>query len=100
MIDYSLLEIIPADESHREFSYQVKKAAEGEYIAGIWGWNEDIQRDFHSKDWQQSRPDLITYDGKTIGTIHISEIEELIHIGQFLKLKNYFLVSLGKIKRI
>ena len=89
MIDYALLEIIPAEESHREFSYQVKKSAEGEYITGVWGWDEDIQRDFHSKDWRQSRPDLITYDGEPIGTIHISENEEFIHIGQFFILPEY-----------
>ncbi len=39
-IDYSLIEQIPADEVHREFSYQVKKASLGEYITQIWGWDE------------------------------------------------------------
>jgi ribosomal protein S6 len=53
MIDYSLIKLIPADETHKEFSYQVKKAAEGEYITLMFGWNENIQRDFHTKVWQR-----------------------------------------------
>jgi len=47
MIDYSLIKVIPSDETHKEFSYQVKKEAEGEYIPLMFGWDEDVQRDFH-----------------------------------------------------
>ncbi len=89
MIDYSLIEIITADESHREFGYQVKKAAEGKYIAGIWGWDEDVQRGFHSKDWQHNRPEVITYGGEPIGTIYISEDGGFIEINQFFIMPEY-----------
>ena len=89
MIDYSLIKLIPADETYREFSYQVKKAAEGEYITSMFGWDEDVQRDFHAKAWQQQKPDIVIYDGKTIGTIATIETDDCIDIGQFFILPEY-----------
>ena len=89
MIDYSLIKLIPADETHREFSYQVRKAAEGEYITLMLGWDEDVQRDFHAGAWHQQKPDIITYDGRAIGTIATIEGEDCIEIGQFFILPDY-----------
>ena len=89
MIDYSLIKLIPPDETHKEFSYQVKKAAEGEYIALMFGWDEKIQRGFHAKAWQRQKPDIITYEGKPIGTIATIESEDCVEIGQFFILPDY-----------
>jgi GNAT superfamily N-acetyltransferase len=89
MIDYSLVKLIPGDETHREFSYQVKKAAEGEYITSMFDWDEDVQRDFHDKAWQQQKPDIITYDSILIGTIATIENEDCIDVGQFFILPEY-----------
>ena len=89
MIDRSLIGLIPADETHKEFTYQVKKAAEGEYITLMFGWDEDVQRGFHAKAWQEQKPDIITYDGKLIGTIATIESEGCIEIGQFFILPEY-----------
>ena len=89
MIDYSLIKLIPPDETHKEFSYQVKKAAEGEYITSMFDWDEDVQRSYHIKAWQQQKPYVITYDGKLIGTIATIESENCIEIGQFFILPDY-----------
>ncbi len=102
MIDYSLVKLAPADQSHREFSYQVKKAAEGDYITQIWGWDEKVQRDFHAKDWQQKRPEIIMYDNNLIGTIAVIENESFIEIRQFFILPEYQNRGIGSflLKRI
>jgi len=89
MIDYSLIKLIPADETYKEFGYQVKKAAEGEYITSMFDWDEDVQRSYHIKAWQQQKPDIITYGGKLIGTIATIESEDCIEIGQFFILPDY-----------
>ena len=89
MIDCSLIRLIPADETYREFSYEVKKAAEGEYITLMFGWNEDVQRAFHAEAWQQQKPDIITYDDRLIGTIATIESGDCIEIGQFFILPDY-----------
>lgn len=96
MIDYSMIKLIPTDETHKEFSYQVKKAAEGEYITAMFGWNENVQRDFHTEAWQRQKPDIITYGGKPIGTIAAIEGEDCIEIGQFFILPDYQKKGIGK----
>lgn len=89
MIDYPLIKIIPAEESHREFSYQVKKAAMGGYITQIWGWDEKVQKNLHDGDWRQKRPQIILYDNKPIGTIRIVSNEDRLVIEQFYILPEY-----------
>jgi len=95
MIDCSPIELIPADETYREFSYEVKKAAEGEYITSLFGWDEGVQRDFHDKAWQQQKPDIISYDGKPVGTIATIETEDCIEVGQFFILPEYQSKGIG-----
>jgi GNAT superfamily N-acetyltransferase len=95
MIDYSLIGLIPGDETYREFSYQVKKAAEGEYITSMFGWDEGVQRGYHDKAWQQQKPDIITYDGKLIGTIATVESEDCTEVGQFFVLPDYQSKGIG-----
>ena len=89
VIDYSLIRLIPADETYREFSYRVKKVAEGEYITLMFGWDEDVQRGYHLKAWQQQKPNIITYDGKPVGTIAATESEDCVEVGQFFILPEY-----------
>jgi len=89
MLDYSLIEIAPAEESLREFSYQVKKAAEGDYITEMFGWDEAEQRAFHNRDWEQKRPMIISLNNKPVGTIHIAENDGCLEIGQFFIFPEY-----------
>ena len=89
MLDFSLIELVPAGESLREFSYQVKKAAEGDYVKEIFGWDDVQQRAFHSRDWEEKKPLVIYYDGEPIGTIYIGDKEDFIEIGQFFILPEY-----------
>lgn len=63
--------------------------AEGEYITSMFSWDEAVQRDFHARAWQQQKPEIITYDGKLIGTIATIESEDCIEIGQFFILPEY-----------
>ena len=89
MIDFYLIKIVPAEESHSEFSYQVKKAAYSDYIKQIWGWDEDKVREFHVQDWLNKRPEIILYDNEPIGTIYLNENKDYIEIGQFIILSEY-----------
>jgi len=88
-LDFSLIEIVPAVESLREFSYRVKKVAEGDYVAEAFGWDEAEQRAFHSRDWQEKKPGIISYNGELIGTIYIGDNEDFIEVGQFFVLPEY-----------
>jgi GNAT superfamily N-acetyltransferase len=95
MIDYSLIRLISAAETDKGFSYEVKKAAEGEYITLMFGWDEDIQRSYHLKAWQRQKPDIISYAGRPIGTIATIENEDCIEVGQFFVLPEYQRKGIG-----
>lgn len=87
--DFSLLKIIPAATSHYEFIYRVKKEAYGEYITRVWGWDENLQREFFAQDWQNLKPSIILYHNQPIGTICISYNNESLHIERFYILPEY-----------
>ena len=83
VIDFSLIKIVPADESHYEFIYRVKKEAYGEYIRRIYGWEENIQRKFFAKDWETLKPNVILYDNQPVGTFCFTKKEGNFFAGRF-----------------
>jgi GNAT superfamily N-acetyltransferase len=89
MIDYSLIRLIPADDSHQEFGYQVKKSAEGAYIEQIWGWEENVQRDYYAREWEKGGQDIITYYDIPVGTIAVRKRGDGTWIESFFILPEY-----------
>jgi ribosomal protein S18 acetylase RimI-like enzyme len=61
----------PAAPADSEFCYQLHKAAMGDYIAAIWGWDEQVQREFHSRAFNPGRWRIITADGSDIGMLDV-----------------------------
>lgn len=55
----------PATSADSEFCFQLHKAAMGDYIAAIWGWDEQVQRDFHTCAFNPHRWQIITAGGTT-----------------------------------
>lgn len=68
MTSISLRPAVPADA---EFCYQLHKAAMGEYISAIWGWDEPVQRDFHARAFDPGRWQIITVDGADVGMLDV-----------------------------
>jgi GNAT superfamily N-acetyltransferase len=68
MIDIALRDATPADS---EFCFQLHKAAMGGYITAIWGWDEQRQRDFHTRSFNPGRWQVITADGTDIGMLDV-----------------------------
>ncbi len=89
MMDFSVIKLRPAQSSDYEFSYQVKKEAEGEYITQIFGWEENLQREFFNREWSQIPRQIIEYQGRSIGTISVTEDESGILIRQFFITPEY-----------
>ena len=94
-IDYSRIKLVPAEESHRQFSDAIKEAAYRGYIEEFLGWNEEIVREYDERSWREKRPLIIRYDGEEIGTIYIGEDEESIEIAQFILLAEYQNLGIG-----
>ena len=61
----------PATPADSEFCFQLHKAAMGGYITAIWGWDEQRQRDAHTRKFNPGRWQIITADGTDIGMIDV-----------------------------
>jgi len=61
----------PAASADSEFCFQLHKAAMGGYITAIWGWDEQRQRDSHTRSFSPGRWQIITADGTDIGMIDV-----------------------------
>lgn len=57
----------PAIDADSELCYQLHKAAMGEYITAIWGWDEPTQRGYHARAFKPGRWQIITADGQDAG---------------------------------
>ena len=72
----------PATPADSEFCYQLHKAAMGSYITAIWGWDEQVQRDFHARAFNPGRWQIITADGADIGMINVERGPAEIYLGR------------------
>ena len=68
MTGIGLRAVTPADS---EFCFQLHKAAMASYITAIWGWDEQVQRDFHTRAFAPDRWQIITADGADIGVLDV-----------------------------
>jgi ribosomal protein S18 acetylase RimI-like enzyme len=61
----------PATPADSEFCFQLHKAAMGDYITAIWGWDEQVQRDYHTRGFDPDHWQIITADGTDIGMLNV-----------------------------
>ena len=54
-----------------EFCYQLHKAAMGDYITAIWGWDEQVQHAFHERGFNPHRWQIITAGQADIGMLDV-----------------------------
>ncbi len=72
----------PATPADSEFCFQLHKAAMGSYITAIWGWDEQIQRDFHTRAFNPGHWQIITADGADIGMLDVEYRPGEIHLAR------------------
>jgi ribosomal protein S18 acetylase RimI-like enzyme len=61
----------PATPADSEFCYQLHKAAMGDYVTEIWGWDEQAQRGFHTRAFDPDRWQIITAGGADVGMLAV-----------------------------
>lgn len=65
------MELRPATDADSEFCYQLHKAAMGDYIAAIWGWDEQVQRGYHARAVNPGRWQVVTANGADVGMLDV-----------------------------
>jgi ribosomal protein S18 acetylase RimI-like enzyme len=72
-----------------EFCYQLHKAAMGDYVTAIWGWDEQRQRDSHDGAFDPSRWQIITTDGEDIGMLDVEHRPGEVYLARIEILPGY-----------
>lgn len=67
----SAIALRPATPADAEFCYRLHKAAMGEYITAIWGWDEHVQRTFHDRAFNPRQWQIITAGQAEIGMLDV-----------------------------
>ena len=61
----------PATAADSEFCYRLHEAALGEYVAAVWGWDEQEQRGYHARAFRPGRWQIITVGGTDVGMLDV-----------------------------
>ena len=65
----TVIALRPATAADSEFCFELHKAAMGEYVTAIWGWDEQRQRDHHARGFAPGHWQIITADGTDAGIL-------------------------------
>lgn len=79
----------PATAGDSEFCYQLHRAAMGEYVTAIWGWDDQVQRGFHERLFRPGRMQIITVGGADAGLIDVEYRPDEIYLGRIEILPGY-----------
>jgi ribosomal protein S18 acetylase RimI-like enzyme len=90
--DIALRPVTPADS---EFCYQLHKAAMGEYITAVWGWDEQVQRGLHDRAFDPGRWQIITADGADAGMLDVEYRPREIYLARIEILPRYQGLGIG-----
>ena len=83
------IELRPVTPADSEFCFHLHKAAMGDYITAIWGWDEQRQRGFQDRSFNPDRWQIITADGADIGMIDVERRPDEIYLARIEILPGY-----------
>ncbi len=78
----TVITLRPATRADNEFCYQLHKAAMGDYVAAIWGWDEKVQRGFHTRAFKPRRWQIITANGADVGMLSVEYRPDEIYLAR------------------
>ena len=72
----------PATPADSEFCFQLHKAAMRNYVDAIWGWDDQVQRDFHDRGFSPGRWQIITACGIDVGILDVEYLPAEIYLAR------------------
>ena len=78
----TVIALRPATAADSEFCFQLHKAAMGEYVTAIGGWDEQRQRDHHARGFDPEHWQIITADGTDIGMLNVEHRPTEIYLSR------------------
>ena len=83
------LSIRKARTSDSEFIFTVKKAAYREYVEQVWGWDDNYQRERHSREFTSHNFHIIQFCGTDVGFFITSSTSDTLKVNQIFILPEY-----------
>jgi ribosomal protein S18 acetylase RimI-like enzyme len=71
------------------FAYRVKWAAFKEYVEKVWGWDEDEQRQLHTRRFGAHDFRIINSDGTDVGIVAMAVASDRVHVHQLFLLPEH-----------
>lgn len=84
-----------ATKDDMEFAFEVKRASLGPHITVRWGWDNELQRQFHEQRWRGRTWFIVVVEGRDAGTVAIDETSTHIQFGEFYLLPLYQRKGIG-----
>jgi ribosomal protein S18 acetylase RimI-like enzyme len=78
----TVISLRPATRADDEFCYQLHKAAMGGYVAAVWGWDEQVQREYHARAFKPRRWQIITVNGADAGMLSVEYRPDEVHLAR------------------
>ncbi len=72
----------PATPADSEFCYELHKAAMRDYVTAIWGWDEQVQRGFHTRGFDPAQWQIITADDEDVGMLAVEYRPDEIYLAR------------------
>jgi ribosomal protein S18 acetylase RimI-like enzyme len=72
----------PALSTDSEYCFQLHKAAMGAYVTTVWGWNEELQRDYHVRAFAPGQWQIITVEGADAGMLDVEQRPTEIYLSR------------------
>lgn len=76
------VELRPATAADDEFCFQLHRAAMGDYVAAIWGWDDEVQRGYHQRAFTPGEWQIIVVDGVDTGMLSVDRRPDEIYLGR------------------
>ncbi|MCW6006785.1 GNAT family N-acetyltransferase [Micromonospora sp. CPCC 205371] len=65
-----------------ELCFDLHAAAMGSYVAAVWGWDDDVQHDFHVRGFDPAKIRIVTVDGRDLGVLIVEYAPHEIVLGR------------------
>ena len=63
------LDLREATQEDIDRCFDIKKQSFGDYVDQVWGWEDDLQRRLHEKEFDPAKTRIIQLDGRVIGLL-------------------------------
>jgi GNAT superfamily N-acetyltransferase len=85
-MDMEKVALRPATQADSGFAFDVKRAALGQYVREIYGWDEDEQHKLHERRFSSATIRIIMAEGHDVGLIGTRETADRIRLLQLFLL--------------